>query len=558
MDNEKKDLEQDAVSENQEEQAAQAQPEQTELPEQLEQTEPHTQTELLTQLEKKAAPKAGKQNGLGKALRSTKFKRGGMSTLMSVVFIAIVVVVNILVGALTQRFPSMDIDLTAQKLNSLSDQALEIAKGVENDTTIYLIGSEDSYRTDSIYSSYGFSYSQVANLADKLREANSKISVEFIDPDTNPTFISDYSDDNLTTGKVLVETAKRKKVLTVSDMFDYTQNSTTGAGETYSKVDSALAGALEMVNLDTVPVFVIATGHDELLTSSTLSSFISMMEEDNFDVQEIDFLTEELPEDTQVLMLPTPTTDYTQEELNKIREYLDDTSRENPLTLLVTCYPTQGELPNFANFLEEWGVKIEQGMVAETDSSRMVLRSQAFVLVDPSEEILADNSYSNLVAANSTPLTVLFAANGDVGVNALWTTSDSAYVVTDDMTEDDLSSVETGAQVVTTLSTKNVKVNGNYTERNVVVFGSSYVFTDTFINASAFGDKTYLSDLLKYATGTDGSAVTVVSTSVQTNVLDVTASAATIVLLGLGVFTIGLPLAILIAGLVVFLKRRHL
>ena len=40
--------------------------------------------------------------------------------------------------------------------------------------------------------------------------------------------------------------------------------------------------------------------------------------------------------------------------------------------------------------------------------------------------------------------------------------------------------------------------------------------------------------------------------------MDVTCSRSTATLLGLGVFTVGLPLLILIAGLAIFLKRRHL
>ena len=56
----------------------------------------------------------------------------------------------------------MDIDMTAQGLNTLSDQAIEIAQSIDEDTTIYLIGSEDAYENNQIYSSYGLEYSQVA------------------------------------------------------------------------------------------------------------------------------------------------------------------------------------------------------------------------------------------------------------------------------------------------------------------------------------------------------------------------------------------------------------
>lgn len=499
--------------------------------------------------------KAKKKGSVGNFFRSNKFKRGGMATLMSVVFIAIVVVVNVLVSALSNRFPSMNVDLTAEKLNSLSDQALEIAKGVQNDTDIYLIGDEEAIRKDRVFTSYNLKYSQVANLADKLQEANSRIKVQFVDPDKNPTFISEYASDNLTTGKVLVKTEKRHRVLTVNDMFSMTQSQTSSGYDSYSMVDSALAAAIESVNLDKVPIVAVATGHNELLNSSSRTALDSLLEEENFDVQEVNLLTDEIPEDTQVLMLPTPTTDYTEEELQKMRDFL---SKDGPMvdrTLFVTCHPTQGELSKFAGFLEEWGVKVEEGVVAETDTSRVFSTNASYIFADSAEEVLKDNTYNLLVSPTTAPLTILFNANDDIGVQKLWVSSDSAYAAKED---GDTENPETSEQVLATLSSRMVQDGNDIYTKNVVVFGSSVTFTDTFLSTSTFSDRTYLTDLFHYVTGTDDSAVTVVTDKVQTNKLDIAASSGTLSFLGLGVFTIGLPLIILIAGLVVFLKRRHL
>lgn len=505
----------------------------------------------------KAAPKQKKKRG--GLFKSNKFKRGGMATVMSVVFIAIVVVINILVGLLTERFPSLNWDLTADKLNTLSDQAIDIAKGIEQETTIYLIGEEEAYRKDRLYSSYGLEYSQVSNLAEKLREVNSKISVEFIDPDTNPGFISEYPEENLTSGTVLVKTKKRHKLLTASDLFTVRNNQSTYQTETYSKVDSALAGALEIVNLETMPVVTMATGHGELLTDDVLGSFEELLETQNFEVKSIDFLTEEIPEETQLLMIPTPSTDYAEEEIQKLREYIDDETHSGQRSLLVTCHASQGSLPRLQSFLEEWGIQVGEGVVAETDSSRVALRNAGYVLVDPSENLLNENTYNPLVSAASRPLSLLFEANGDVVMTeSLWTTAASAYVATEDMTEADIATLETSQQSVACIAEKRPRVDGEEARRSLVVFGSSYVFTDTFMNTTAFGDKNYVSDLLGYCTGTDGSQVSVSTQQVPTNTLDVAASVSTVNLLGLGVFTVGLPLAILIAGLVIFLKRRHL
>ena len=109
------------------------------------------------------------------------------------------------------------------------------------------------------------------------------IKVQFVDPDKNPNFISKYASDNLNTDKVLVKTEKRHRVLTVNDMFSMTQRQTSSGYDSYSMVDSALAAAIESVNLDKVPIVAVATGHNELLNSSSRTALDSLLEEENFD-----------------------------------------------------------------------------------------------------------------------------------------------------------------------------------------------------------------------------------------------------------------------------------
>lgn len=130
-------------------------------------------------------------------------------------------------------------------------------------------------------------------------------------------------------------------------------------------------------------------------------------------------------------------------------------------------------------------------------------------------------------------------------------------MITEDTTEEEAADPETSSHVVATLSSKLVEVNDSYVSRSVMVFGSSVIFTDSFMNTTAFSDADYVRDLLLYITGTDASSVTTSTERVQTNVLDVTASRGTINTLGI-VFIAGIPVVILAAGLIIFLKRRHL
>ena len=101
---------------------------------------------------------------------------------------------------------------------------------------------------------------------------------------------------------------------------------------------------------------------------------------------------------------------------------MEDEETAKDLTVMVTCYPSQGELPKLAGFLEEWGVQVEPGIVAETSSSRVVVAQSSYVLVDAAEDILAEDGYSRLVSPVSSPLTLLFESNDGISTRALWST----------------------------------------------------------------------------------------------------------------------------------------
>lgn len=519
----------------------------TEIEDNVETDEVSEETPESSEEENKKTKKP-KMDGIKKAVSGNKFKRSTISIASSIIFVAIIIVVNFLVSALVDKFPSLNVDLTAEKMNTLSEQAEEIAKDIQDPTEIIIIADENAARTDGVVNY--FKYSQVTNLADKLAELNSNISVSFVDPDANPAFINEYPDDSLTTGTVMVKTDKRYRVLSLTDLYTVSQNSTTGAYDYYSQVDSALANALYLANLDEVPVLAVATGHNEMLAESYLSTGLEVIASSlSLEVQYFDILTEEIPEDTQVLMIPTATTDYTSAEIDKLRDFVENEG-DAQHSIIYTSHPTQGELPNLASFLEEWGVSVDSGVVAETDTGYIAsAQSSAAIFANSAGEILTDNSYPRLITINNSPLSLLFSSNNDISTYKLWVTSPGAYVVEEESSD----SSNTSEQTLATLSKKSFS-SGNF--NSVIVFGSTESFLDTYSNNSTFSNKQYLTDLLSYVASIDESPVII--EQVQTNTIDISASASTIKVVGLGVFTIGIPVIILVIGLVIFLRRRHL
>ncbi|WP_417423858.1 Gldg family protein [Hominenteromicrobium sp.] len=492
------------------------------------------------------------------AVHKEKFKHGSLAVVFTVVFIAVIIVINVLVSALTTRFPSMNFDLTKEGLNTLSDEATDVAKEIINETTIYIIGSEDAIRGDEVYSNYSLKYSQVANLADRLHELNDKIKVEYIDPDMNPQFISDYAGDSLTTGKVMVKTDKRHKTLAVTDLFSIQQDSSTGQYNYYSKVDGALANALYLVNLDTVPVVAFATGHNEMLTvSDNLSTFTGMLNDNNFEVKEFNMLTDEIPEDASIVVLGTPTTDYTSDELSKLEAYLGDEKMASSRTLYVMTAPNAGwsSMPNLSSFLAEWGMEPQSQEVLESNTNNTLYNMPYAIFANVTDSVLS-KTYDNVVKVQAAPVKRLFTANNDISTYSVIETSDTAYLSNDEKV---LETPETDTYTILAFAQRYMDNQGKICA-NVVVDGCAADFYDgsSLLGNSTFGNKDATLDLIKNLTGTTDTRVGLTVNQTQTNTMDISASSAVTWSIGMMLFTIVVPVAVLVIGLVIFLRRRHL
>lgn len=497
-----------------------------------------------------------------KFFKTEKFKHGTMATAFTAVFVVLVIVLNVITSALADRFPSMNIDLTSQGLNSLSDKAMDVARNAEYKTTIYLLGTEDNYKDDLIYANYNLRYSQVANLAEKMQEANPEmVNVEYIDPDLNPQFISNYPDETLSTGMVVVQTEKRYKVLTVTDMFNIEQDSTTGAYVYYSMVDGALANAVHLANLMNVPVVAFASGHSELLTASLRTSMEALFKENSFEVVEFNIMTEAIPENAAVLFIPAPTTDYTKEEVDKVRSYLEDETKTYSHSVIVTGDPNQTSMPNLYALLEEWGIGVESGIILDSDESNVLSSSTgpAFncYFTNNVNEVFAENGYSAMITINSRPIEILFntVING-IEVTPLLQTNDTAYISqSTEASENPDTGVLTSAAMAERAYTAPDK---NMYASYLCVFGDTTVFADTYFSSTAFGNRAFTLGLVQHTTGTEDQTLGITINPTATASYDIVMSASVANFVGFIIFTVIIPLAILALGLVVFLKRRHL
>lgn len=102
---------------------------------------------------------------------------------MAAVFIVIVVVINMIVGAIPSKYSQLDV--SSSKLYTIGDETKKVLKALDKDVTIYQIaasGSEDD---------------TISNLLSRYKDESKHIKVEVKDPVVNPKFASEYTTDDL-------------------------------------------------------------------------------------------------------------------------------------------------------------------------------------------------------------------------------------------------------------------------------------------------------------------------------------------------------------------------
>lgn len=496
--------------------------------------------------------------------RSTKFKHGSVSTAFIAGFIAVVVLLNVLVGILSDRFPSINLDLTKNGTNSLSAESVKVIDQVKIPAEIYILATKQQTENDSVMSGY----SQVGSLSAKIAERNPNIKVEYIDLDKNPTFASEYAKDNLTAGDVIVKTSKRYRVLTTSDLFQTQYGSNYSSQQVYSNVDGSLASALNAVISEKLPVVAFDTGHSE---KQDMSAYKKLLENNCFQTKDFNLLTDKIPDGAQMIVLGTPTTDYTDDEIKKLGDFLGSKTLGADRSLMITFYPTQGDMPRLGNFLAEWGIQVQKAVVVESDAQRYFAQNASNILSDIQNSLsltskaeqaqqqgqTTSSDYGYFITPQSAPINLTFTTKGARTTYSLAKSAKTSYLVTNSTKSTD--NPEKAAYNTAALSQEYISAGGNKNYKaSVIAVGSQMIFSEGIINESTFGDGKYMLDLSKYATGTNDTATDVTIMPKEMNTSDITAKSAMANFLGLGIFTLLIPLAIAAAGIVVHHKRRHL
>lgn len=463
-------------------------------------------------------------------------KNGSYTMVMSVIFIAVVIVINMIVSTIPSKYS--EIDISSQKLYSIGDETKKMLKDLEKDVTIYQIaqsGSEDE---------------NISNLLKKYEDESKHIKVEQKDPVVNPKFVSQYTSDDLSANSLIVVCGDRNKVIDYNNIYETSIDYQTYSSQTTGfDGEGQITSAIGYVTSENLPVLYTVEGHGEKDMDSSIKEDI---EKANMDIKSLNLLTEgNVPDDADCLFIDSPSTDFSSDEKDAIIEYLENGGK----AMIFSDYTTE-DMPNFDAILENYGVQRTEGVVFEGDNQHYAMQMPYYLVptinsTDASSEAVSAGYY--VLAPYAQGIKQLDDVRDTVKIESILTTSDQAYSKTD-LNSNTIEKEDGDVEGPFDLGVSITESLDDDKETQIVYYSTSNLMDSQTNQMVSGGNEKLIMESLKWMTDTEESAsVSIPSKSLEVSYLTITDYDAAF----WKICTIALiPGIFLVIGFVVWIKRR--
>jgi ABC-2 type transport system permease protein len=461
------------------------------------------------------------------------------STVVIIGVLAIVLFVNILATLFVNRFP-VKIDLTSSKLYQLTDVTKNYLKQIDRPVDIYILSSETDQDKDT------------REVLDNYAKANSNITVQNIDPEKNPTFGKKYVQDSKTSLKnyVILDNGTRYKAYAPGDLYQIDQNNQN----VNMKVEQKITSGLKYLESESASTVYFTSGRGEI----ELTGAKQRLEEENYKVKDLNLVSEDIPSDASILIIASPDTDYTMAEINKLDAFLEHGGK---LQVWMSGDNAK-ELTNLYEYLKRWGISINDDSIIETSNNQVYSDGQNLFIspvMEQSEITDPITEKKRLIAylPYSKSLDILFDTRDGIEVETLWSTSSEAFGAVgfeDRQNADKQPDDKAGPLTVSAVAMKK----GQTQEQTAGVFVSGTTalldYNTQLVEGYSFANLDYFMNVTNYMQGSIDDMTIPIKTM----------NADKIMMSNISVFAFGfvlavlIPLIVLIAGIVVWARRRHL
>ena len=496
----------------------------------------------------KMKKKTGK---FGNMFRTSGTRNGSYSVGLTVVVIAIVIVLNLVIGQLPESLRNLDVSST--RIYEISDTTTDLLDSLDEDVDMTVLAVRDD--TDD----------RITTFLSKYEALSDHINIEWVDPVLHPSALTEYDTSENTIVISCEATGKSTTVsfddILVPDMYSYYYYGSTD----YTEFDGEgqLTSAVNYVTSDVEKTIYQTTGHGEGTLSTTITD---LMDQNNYNLSEINLLMNtSIPEDCDLLLMYEPATDLSDDETEMLRNYLADGGK----VMILLGDTNATELPNLETVLEEYGMKAADGYIA--DPQRCYQGNYYYIFPELSVSgDMADGISSEMVLLTNTHgMNLIDPARDTITTTGFMSSSDGAYAVTEtaqqqgDYTlgavaeetvssqddDEDTDSSREDAEEASDDSSSDAE-SDEVTSRLTVISAGSMIdsqITDTFTQLE--NTKVFMNAVTANFDGVQNISVEPKSLQVEYNTVQYAGLFSLLVIFGI-------PAAVLIGGFVVWFRRR--
>ncbi|MBQ8562548.1 MAG: Gldg family protein, partial [Firmicutes bacterium] len=345
--------------------------------------------------------------------------------------------------------------------------------------------------------------------------------------------------------------------------YEYTEDGGYAMSTSFNG-EGALTSAIHYVISEEETLLYLLEGHGEQELSSGFREFI---EDANISMDNLNLLTEGgVPADCDCLVVNGPSVDVSRAEAEILGEYLEDGGR---MLLMTACL--EEELPNLAGVMKEYGVSQTKGMIVEGNRNYCIQSYANYLLPEVLNheitEPLVSSGYLVLVplaqglkideeaaGETGTEISVLLQTSSDAYSKVSWANAETAEASAGDIV------TEEGFPLGVAISrqqTEDGETDGGARdgqETRIVWCTSTYLGNDQMNESVSGANYDLLMNSLNWICQMEDS-ITIHAKSLSETYLTLTAAQT---LRWSVVLVVLVPLAFIVAGIVMWRKRRKL
>lgn len=464
----------------------------------------------------------------------------------AILMIVAIIIVNLIASAISDKV-ALKFDLTKDNILSFSDTTKDVIKELDTEVKIISLIPETDNSREMI---------QIDEVLKKYERSSSKIKYSRVNTKRNPAVLNKY----LLNGKalendyyVIFETDRMYTVVAVNDLLMmYKDKSTNNILAGALSAEQYFSSAIVKVTKGSNITACVLSGHGEVFDAEIFRTKI--LPGSGYEFKDVSLVSQNIPEKADLLIVASPESDYSSEEIEKIDKYLKDGG-----DIVIIADAVTGDLTNLFGYMSEWGVSFDYGMAADDDQANYA-GYKTYILAKLQENDIVKTMG---ISGQQTvfPLARPIVLKDKVGITStvLATTGENGYVKENVYSSVD-SFEEADIRKKSNLAVMLTKQNSMESRSNMFVMGTSLFMGDYSSETSQFytlldesANRKFCSGIFAYVTDQPSSFYIMPKNIVQDKVI--------INQLSIYIYTMItvfiIPIIILAWGLITWLRRRY-